>query len=47
LRHARVALSPGYEFGAPGIGFARLNFATTPEVLDLVIDRIVEAVHAG
>ena len=46
LHHAQVALSPGYEFGEPGVGFARLNFATTPEVLDLVVSRIVEAVHA-
>ena len=46
LHHAQVALSPGYEFGAPGVGFARLNFATTPEILDLVVTRIVEAVRA-
>ena len=46
LHHADVALSPGYEFGTPGVGFARLNFATTTEVLDLVVTRIVEAVHA-
>ena len=46
LHHARVALSPGYEFGAPGVGFARLNFATTTEILDLVVTRIVEAVRA-
>ena len=41
-----VALSPGYEFGAPGVGFARLNFATTTDILDLVVTRIVEAVRA-
>jgi cystathionine beta-lyase len=46
LHHARVALSPGYEFGTPGNGFARLNFATAPAVLDAVLDRIVGACTA-
>jgi cystathionine beta-lyase len=45
LTHARVALSPGPEFGAPGCGFARLNFATTPAILDQVLDRIVGALR--
>lgn len=39
LRDARVALSPGLDFG-PGAGFARLNFATSPEILDEALDRM-------
>ncbi|MDH4139526.1 MAG: aminotransferase class I/II-fold pyridoxal phosphate-dependent enzyme [Coriobacteriia bacterium] len=41
LEEARVALSPGPDFGAPGAGFARLNFGTTPEILDEIVDRMV------
>lgn len=40
LREAKVALSPGPAFGEIGRGFARLNFACSPEVLDEAIDRI-------
>lgn len=40
LDRARVALSPGPEFGAPGAGYARLNFATSEEVLTEMLDRI-------
>ncbi len=43
--HARVALSPGIDFGAAGAGFARLNFATSPDLLEEVLDRIVLAVR--
>ena len=39
-----VAVSPGSQFGEAR--FVRLNFATTPDVLDLVVTRIVEAVRA-
>jgi cystathionine beta-lyase len=46
LEKARVALSGGLQFGDAGAGFARLNFATTRELLDEIIDRIVEAVRA-
>lgn len=44
LHDARVALSSGLDFGAAGSGFARLNFATAPELLDEIVDRIVRAV---
>lgn len=40
LREARVALSPGLQFGSGGEGHARLNFATYPEVLDEILARI-------
>lgn len=43
LERARVALSPGPEFGETGAGFARLNFATSPEVLEQILDRIGRA----
>jgi len=47
LEHGRVALSPGPDFGEQGHGFARLNFATTPEILDEVVDRIVSALSTA
>ena len=40
LREARVALVPGPEFGPEGEGFARINFACSPEMLTEAIDRI-------
>lgn len=40
LEAARVALVPGPEFGTQGRGFARLNFACSPEVLREAIARI-------
>jgi cystathionine beta-lyase len=45
LREARVALVEGTDFGAPGEGFARLNFGTTTEVLTLALERIGAAVR--
>jgi len=45
LERGRVALSPGPDFGQAGAGFARLNFATHPEVLDQIVDRVVAAVR--
>jgi cystathionine beta-lyase len=43
LEAGRVGLSPGPEFGRPGEGFARLNFATSRELLDEIVDRLVAA----
>ncbi|MCL4552997.1 MAG: aminotransferase class I/II-fold pyridoxal phosphate-dependent enzyme, partial [Candidatus Marsarchaeota archaeon] len=40
LSEAKVALSPGPDFGQPGIGWARLNFATKPEILSEMFERI-------
>ncbi|HEX7114846.1 MAG TPA: PatB family C-S lyase [Steroidobacter sp.] len=42
LERARVALSPGLEFGEAGRGHARLNFATSEEVLGRLLDRMIE-----
>ncbi len=43
LDKARVALSPGPDFGTPGVGWARLNFATKPEILGEILNRIKKA----
>lgn len=43
LDHARVALSPGDEFGEPGRGHARLNFATSESILDQILSRMADA----
>ncbi len=45
LREAKVALSPGPDFGAEGVGFVRLNFATSAEVLSEVLDRMAAALR--
>ncbi len=47
LERARVALSPGPDFGPPGEGFVRLNFATSRRILEEILDRMVAAVRAG
>jgi cystathionine beta-lyase len=43
LARGRVALSPGPSYGTSGAGFARLNFATSPELLAEGVRRIVAA----
>ncbi len=45
LEQAKVALSDGREFGAPGKGFVRLNFATSAGILDDILDRMATAVR--
>jgi len=45
LERARVALSPGHEFGAPGTGFARLNFATSAVILEEILSRMSDALR--
>jgi cystathionine beta-lyase len=45
LDKGRVALSSGLDFGGRGAGFARLNFATTRQILDEIVDRIVDTVR--
>ncbi|GAA3121331.1 MalY/PatB family protein [Streptosporangium carneum] len=44
LEKAKVMLFRGSEFGPEGNGFARLNFATSPAVLDELLNRIRAAV---
>lgn len=40
FRERGVELSPGPKFGSLGAGFARLNFATSPAVLETVVTRM-------
>lgn len=40
LEQARVALVPGPDFGTGGDGHVRLNFATTPEILEEAVVRM-------
>jgi len=42
LEHAKVALSNGPPFGAPGRGFARLNLACAPETLTEAVARLAD-----
>ena len=46
LEQGRVALSPGPEFGTGGAGHARLNLATTPEILTEAVRRMARTVVA-
>ena len=45
LKHGGVALSPGLDFGALGAGHARLNVATSRDILDEILDRMIDAVR--
>ncbi|WP_407563996.1 MalY/PatB family protein [Streptomyces sp. 184] len=47
LDRGRVALASGIQFGTGGAGHARLNFATSPEVLTEAVDRMATAVEAS
>jgi cysteine-S-conjugate beta-lyase len=40
LEHAKVALSEGLDFGEPGRGHVRLNFATSGEILEEILGRL-------
>lgn len=46
LELAGVALSPGPDFGPRGNGFARINFATSEQILDEIIDRLATVINA-
>ncbi|MCB1746680.1 MAG: pyridoxal phosphate-dependent aminotransferase [Gammaproteobacteria bacterium] len=45
LEEARVALNDGRNFGPEGEGFVRLNFATSPEMLDAILARLDAALE--
>ena len=45
LENAKVALEPGTKFGNQCGSFARLNFATSSEILEAVLNRILDAVN--
>jgi len=44
LERGRVALNSGLAFGPGGEGHVRLNFATSPEMLERVVDRMASVV---
>jgi cystathionine beta-lyase len=44
---ARVTVVPGTEFGPPGAGFLRLNFATTPAILAEIVRRLARIADAS
>jgi cystathionine beta-lyase len=43
LEHAKVGLAEGLEFGEPGQGHVRLNFATSEEILEEILGRLGDA----
>ncbi len=47
LDRGRVALSPGPDFGVQGLGFARLNMGTSPELMAEAVRRMAAAVLQG
>ena len=47
LKKGQVALEQGSKFGSRSSGYARLNFATSTEILDVAIDRIVQTVNGS
>ena len=44
LARGRIALSPGRDFGSEGLGFARLNIGTSPELITDAVSRMASAV---
>jgi cystathionine beta-lyase len=42
-----VALEPGPIFGTGGDGFVRLNFATSPAILDEAVQRMQAAIPSA
>ena len=47
LEQARVALNDGRTFGPEGEGHVRLNFATSEELLERILERLAQALPAG
>jgi len=45
LERGRVALEPGLRFGAAGSGYARLNFATSVDILDQATARMASSIR--
>ena len=44
LEHGKLGLSSGTFFGKAGAGFARLNFATSPTILNEALRRLEQSV---
>ena len=47
LANARVALSRGPDYGTPGEGWVRLNFATSNAILSEILERMATAIRKG
>lgn len=45
LEKAKVGLMEGANFGEAGVGCVRLNFGTTPKILDEILARLAESVR--
>ena len=45
LKQAKVALSEGPNFGEPGVGFVRLNFATSRAILARALEQMAKSVR--
>lgn len=45
LERGRLAVSPGPQFGREGNGFVRLNFGTTPALVEEAVERMARAVR--
>ncbi|TMC52650.1 MAG: putative C-S lyase [Chloroflexi bacterium] len=43
LEHAKVGLTDGVDFGTPGLGHVRLNFATSEGILEEILERLTAA----
>lgn len=46
LEEAKLAVNSGVPFGAPGIGHARVNYATSEAILDDIVDRVGAVIDA-
>jgi cystathionine beta-lyase len=45
IEHAKVAFVPGVRFGEKFASYIRLNFATSPEIIEEAIKRVAQALH--
>jgi cystathionine beta-lyase len=45
IENAKVAFVPGVRFGEKFASYVRLNFATSPEIIEEAIDRVARALH--
>ena len=47
LAQNKVALSSGPDFGIEGLGHVRLNFATSPEMLQMIVERMPQVTKSS
>lgn len=47
LDNARVGLMEGANFGEAGVGHVRLNFGTSPTILEEILNRLAQSVRQG